>query len=128
MRGVMNLRRKVCGVGLAVAMTASACATGERPPADRVAGALTQVMTAEAEQMRGDGRAHALRLQARRTYQEATAAMNRGQHRKAALLLEQSEADAALSVALAREEQWTFQAQEVERALAASGSVQGGRR
>jgi len=94
------------------------CATQPRPTAERVRGTLKQVTTAELEQVPDGSRAHRFRQQARQSYQEAAQAMAAGRNRTAALWLERAEADAALALALAREDALSAEADEIERGLA----------
>jgi hypothetical protein len=104
-----------------VLLIAAGCATTSAtvppPRPERVGQVLTQLMVAEAEHMAIDTRAHELRRQARRQYREATAALASRDNLRATRLFERAEVDAELSVALARQEAWTREANERTAAL-----------
>jgi hypothetical protein len=112
---VVDVRGRL-GIVLLIAL---GCGTtgAARPRPERVGAVLTQVLSAEAEQMGIDTRAHHLRRQARRQYQEATLAMASGDMTRATRLFDRAEVDAELSVALARQEVWTQQAHDRSAAL-----------
>jgi hypothetical protein len=78
---------------------------------------LNQVLAAEAEQMGLDARAHQLRREARREYQQAMAALAAKDVAGANRWLDRADVDAELSLALARRDAWTQQSQERAAAL-----------
>jgi hypothetical protein len=111
-------RLQVCAGVLAIALVGCGTTGAVAPPhPDHVGRALTQVLSAEAEQMGVDSRAHHFRVQARRQYQEATRAMAEQDMLRANRLIDRALVDAELAVALARRENWHQQAEERSAAL-----------
>ena len=96
------------------------CATGRAyPPVtnERLGGALAMVTAAEAEKSNG-ATAQSLRQSARAQYEEATTALSKGDNSRGTILLLQSEADAELSLSLAKHERAAAEAQEATAQLA----------
>lgn len=114
----MGERRRVAGGVLLIAL--GGCGTtgsNLAPHPDRVGQALTQVLSAEAEPIGIDTRAHRLRRQARLQYREATWAMAEQDYARANRLIDRAQVDAELAVALARQQAWTLQVDERSAAL-----------
>lgn len=113
--------RSLVAVGL-WGLLGAGCATtvnNHPPSSERLGTALSRVTEAENEPMRADTQAHQLRRQARSEYQAAIQAVNAGDNQRAQMLIARAEADAELSLALARRAVWTAQAAEADVRLRA---------
>jgi hypothetical protein len=107
---------------LVLGLLSSGCATAGTPPRpEQVGQVLTAVLSAEAEPMGLQSRAHQLRRQARREYQDGTAALADHAGGEATRLLERAQVDAELSLALARQDTWTQDLAERSAALRVRG-------
>jgi hypothetical protein len=107
-------------IGLVVVL-AAACGTAPRPRhtqemAERLAQVHVAVIEAEREHGAQDPRALSLRSSARRAYHDATRALEEGRVAAAQRALETAEADAELSLALARRERWERETKQLNAA------------